>query len=1034
MCERCSCSEAGLYVAHFQQEIALLVAALGLNRGVLKRRPLPKRELRLTSAQEGAISHRGKPLILIGGPGSGKTTVLIEAAISRINAGQDPNSILLLTFGRERASEIRDAIALHTSETMLEPLARTFHALAYSILKAEGHNPILLSGPEQEGWIRQLVDGVQWPDELSPAIHTRGFVRELRDLILRATERGWNADELAKRGNEYKEEFWVAASNFWKSYIGTLILVDSDHGEPKERLDSAQLIWRAAQVSGGPFKKQFKTILIDEFQECDKAQRALLENLATDDMVIAVDVHSTVGRFRGADPDGLEAALDIYRNKGEVIHLDENFRASSALHLFLEKVAGEFPKPPRTQSSTSNISGSVIAKCFIDPANEAAFIADKLQRAHLQDWLSWSDMAVIFRSPAQNSVLRSALMRSNIPVAGELQVLSENASIAPFLLLAQSAITGRMDLATAEILLLSEFGGADSISFRRIRRELVSKYSSDTGSPGSELICSAITEGKYEIEGGEPLVRLHELFNIAERVAKKKSSQPEDLLWAIWSNAKTSDNELISDAWRNRALRGGVRGANADRDLDAMLQLFESARRFGQRFKFADLGQFFKDIQKSEIAGDVITQKGQRPDVVELLTPFSAKGREWKLLVVAGVQEGIWPNPQIRGSLLGSERLVERDRHPDLPDNQLELVARSAVAEDELRLFYAAISRAKESLIVTAVDREEDQPSTFFDYAFEFAHGDIERKTIKLPDLLNTPNVIAKLRRLVIKESSKEAAASLKALAAAGISGADPKDWYGNRSISSNQPAIAPEKSIRVSPSGVEKLDECELRWFLETHGGQDGNSTAQLIGTVIHKFAELAEKIETNMDAQIELLKANWNLVDPETGWISRTSMGRAVMMLKRFYMYRQEIAGKRDFKEAEAPYEFAVGRATVRCTIDRIETDVDGKLYIIDFKTGKSAISEDDALTDAQMQIYQYAVGEESAGAALLYLNSNNKSSKLREQPPIDREEVAARIEESALRMGGATFKAIKNKNCQFCNVIASCPIQIEGRGLYD
>ena len=1008
---------------------------------MLKRRPIPEKYFQASSAQAAAIAHRNKPLIITGGPGSGKTTVLIEAAISRINQGQDPNSILVLTFGRERASELRDAIALRTSQTMLEPLARTFHALAHSILKAVGHNPILLSGPEQEGWIRQLVDGVDWPEELKPALHTRGFVRELRDLMLRATERGWTPDDLETNGKRYKEEFWVAASKFWKSYIGTLILIDADHGEPKERLDSAQLVWRAANVTRNAFKNQFKTILIDEFQESDKAQRALLANIATDDLVIALDPYSTVGRFRGADPDGLTDALAPYLAIGDSIHFAENYRASSSIHLFLEKVAGEFPKAPDIQSSRGEIAGSVVAECFIDGANEAAFIADKLQRAHLENGLKWSEMAVLFRSPAQSGAVRNALMRYSIPVAGELQVLSENASIAPFLLLAESAIAGKIDLNSAEILLTSEFGGADAISIRRMRRELVSKYSSKTGLTGSELICKAITDGEFEIPSGEAFIRLHELFNLAERTAKKKSSQPEDLLWAIWSNAKTVDNELLSDAWRNRALKGGTRGANADRDLDAMLQLFESARRFGQRFKYANLGEFFKDIRKSEIAGDVITAKGQRPDVVELLTPFSAKGREWKLVVVAGVQEGIWPNLRIRGSLLGSERLAERDRNPDLAAIELELVAKAAVAIDELRLFYAAISRASQDLIITAVDREEDQPSSYFDLAYEFCNPDNEieekRNINRAGNLLSTANVVSKLRRELLINNSEDAAATLKALAAAGISGAAPGEWYGSQSISSNAPAIADDKQVRVSPSGVEKFDECQLRWFLETHGGQDGNTTAQLIGTVIHKFAELAESGDTNLDAQIELLSANWKLVDPETGWISKTSMGRAVLMLKRFYKYRESMAGKRTFKESEASYKFNIGRAQISCKIDRLETTVDGKLYIVDFKTGKSAISVEDAKTDAQMQIYQYAAGldgTEVAGASLVYLDHDLKGNKTRDQLPINRAEVEARIEKTAVLMGGKRYLAVKNSNCQFCNVVASCPIQIEGRGLYE
>ena len=1014
---------------------------------MLKRRPIPKAGYQLSAAQQSAIAHRGKPLIIFGGPGSGKTTTIIEAAVSRINEGQDPNSILVLTFGRERASELRDAIALRTSQTMLEPLARTFHALAYSILKAEGHNPILLSGPEQESWIRQLVEGVTWPDELKPALNTRGFIRELRDLILRATERGWSASDLAKNGQKYKEEFWVAASKFWQSYIGTLILNDSDHGEPKERLDSAQIVWRAAEVTdsknNSSFKSQFKTILVDEFQESDKAQRALLKNLAANDLVIAVDAHSTVGRFRGADPDGLYEALAPYLDgnsvKSQAIYLDQNFRVSSQVHLFLEKVAGEFKKKPRAQSTAEKV-GHVISERFIDSANEAAFIADKLQRAHLEDGLKWSEMAVIFRSPAQSNAVRHALVRSNIPVAGELQVLSDNASISPFLLLAEAAITGNLTLEIAETLLLSEFGGADAISLRRIRRDLVAKYAGATGKPGSQLIREAITDGNFEIPGGEALIRLHELFDIAERTAKKKGAQPEDLLWAIWSNAKTLDNELISDAWQNRALKGGVRGANADRDLDAMLQLFESARRFGQRFRYADLGQFFKDIRKSEIAGDVITAKGERPDVVELLSPFTAKGREWKLVVVAGVQEGIWPNLRIRGSLLGSERLVERDRHPDLSEVALEQVAKAAVAEDELRLFYAAVSRASQSLVVTAVDREEEQPSIFFDLAYEFVHQDKEPAVFKLTNQLSTAHVISKLRRELLDKGSETAAASLKALASAGISGADPADWYGLKPIASLEPAIAESQPIRVSPSGVEKFDECQLRWFLETHGGQDGNSTAQLIGTVIHKFAELAERDNTDFPTQLELLRANWKLVDPETGWLSRTSLGRATMMLERFYKYRASIAGDRTFKEAEAKYEFQIGRAKVRCTIDRIETTQDGLLYIVDFKTGKTKLTKEQARTDAQMQIYQYAVNsaageaQVSAGASLVYLHSELKGNETREQGPINPAEVATRIETTAVKMGGRTFIAVKNKNCQFCNVISSCPIQIEGRGLYD
>ena len=119
--------------------------------------------LSLDAAQQAAIAHRGSPLILTGATGTGKTTVIIEAALSRIAAGQSPDSILLLTYGRERASEIRDAIVTRSQQTAFEPLARTFHSLAYSILKmrtADAYREIvLLSGAEQETYILDLLRG-----------------------------------------------------------------------------------------------------------------------------------------------------------------------------------------------------------------------------------------------------------------------------------------------------------------------------------------------------------------------------------------------------------------------------------------------------------------------------------------------------------------------------------------------------------------------------------------------------------------------------------------------------------------------------------------------------------------------------------------------------------------------------------------------------------------------------------------------------------------------------------------------------------
>jgi superfamily I DNA/RNA helicase len=233
-------------------------------------------ELGFDDQQKAAIAHRGSPLLIQGAAGSGKTSVLIEAALSRISEGASSDSILFITYGRERASEIRDAIAIRSSATGFEPLARTFHSLAFSIVKMKSGNdyrePILLSGAEQEKFIAELLrgdveDGYRdWPVELQDGegklgnpLLTRGFIRELRDLMMRANERGISPDQLSVRGSQLKENFWPSAAAFWKRYEGAMDLASSGAADAKMRIDPSELINAAiAHLSLMSFKSQIR--------------------------------------------------------------------------------------------------------------------------------------------------------------------------------------------------------------------------------------------------------------------------------------------------------------------------------------------------------------------------------------------------------------------------------------------------------------------------------------------------------------------------------------------------------------------------------------------------------------------------------------------------------------------------------------------------------------------------------------------------------------------------------------------------------
>ena len=1013
-------------------------------------------QLTLSEDQIAAVAHRGSPLVIQGGPGTGKTTVLIEAALARINEGQNPDSILLLTFGRERASELRDAIALRTSKTMYEPLARTFHSLAFSIVKMkasrEDPEPILLSGPEQESYIKELLkgdieDGYQeWPKDLHAALLTNGFARELRDLILRASERGIGPAQLEELGKSEGEKYWFAAAKFWQRYINSMVMREISAVDAKLRIDPSELVARATlhlhnnRDILAKLRARFTTVMVDEFQESDPAQRALLAMLAGNEVIICADADSAVGRFRGADPDGLSPALDPYRAK-EIV-LTSVYRSAQAVfdvgHTYVQGLRGA--PTTRKRTSANDKEGEVQVHRFRSAAEEAAFIAHQFRSAHLRDGVSYSDMAVILRSPGSTaSALRRAFSSVGIPVASEMQALAGNPAIAPFLLLARVAINAQpLNLDTAERLLLSEFGGADSISLRRIRRAMINARIEGDERSGTQLLLDAINDGELMIEGAESVVRVHELLKKARAVARNKSALADELLWAIWDNAIASDGQKLASAWRTQSLRPGVRGAAADRDLDAMMQLFESAARYSERFPLSGPAAFIAEITTADIAGDVISAKGVRPDFVEILTVHSAKGREWDLVAVAGLQEGTWPNLKQRSSLLGAERLVERQRNPDIPRDQLDVIAANGLMQDEARLFHVALTRAKQSLFITAVQRDDEEPSQFFEAIEVIVNKtDIDEPVLtEVPRPITAPALVAELRSQLHGENATVAAQILKAMHENGIYLANPENWIGAVPLSIDAPVIDVDQEVVVSPSGAESFVECGVKWFLQNNGGSDGDSTAQVLGSAIHAFAAtMVQEPGTTKEDLIANLRSSWKLIDPESGWVSASHLESAVTMLEKFVEYHTKTT--RTVVDAEIRFDVTLGRARIKGSVDRLEVEADGSLFIVDFKTGSSAISVKDAKENLQLMSYQLGIaeggftqGSVSAGAELVYLGTDAASATTRSQHSIDVDATKAQLNEIADGMGAATFFATINKRCKGCPVRKSCPVQNDGR----
>ncbi|MFC4587489.1 ATP-dependent helicase [Sphaerisporangium corydalis] len=1067
----------------------------------------------LDGQQRAVVRHQGGPLLVLAGPGTGKTTTIVESVVDRVERrGADPERVLVLTFSRKAAEELRERITARMRRTTRTPLALTFHSYAYALLRREAvlagdPPPRLLTGPEQLLEIRRLLHGEledgarEWPSGMREALKTRGFAEELRDFLARGAERGLDGDDLVVLGREHGRTDWVAAGRFAYRYADRFDL------DPAPALDYAELIRAAAGLLNDVEVRRreraaYDIVFVDEYQDTDPAQEFLLQQLAGDgrDLIAVGDPDQSIYGFRGADVRGILNFPERFRTaegrEAPVVALRVCRRSGPDLLTASRRVAARLPAPPTPARPHDDPPAGVpaardgerpqqaptaeerrrgdghrelIPVAGADPGEirvlladsetqEAAVVADTLRRAHLLDGVPWSRMAVLVRSAdRQVPMLRRALLTSGVPVvvAGDEVPLIQEPGVRPLVTLLRIALhPDALDVATAEELFTGPLGGTDAIGVRRLRRALrVAELQSaalETGGvampprSSDELLVAAARDARelipVEPHVGACAARVAALIAVA-REAVRRGDTAEEALWAIWQASG------LSERWTDASLAGGARGAQADRDLDAVVSLFDYAARFVDRLPHAGAEVFLDDLVSQEIAGNSLAEHAPDGDAVRILTAHRSKGLEWDVVVVAGVQEGVWPDLRLRGSLLGVEELVELAEGSVLDGADVASAAlASKLLAEERRLFYVAATRARRRLVVTAVGGEDtdERPSRFLS---ELLPGAVEEAAVDdRARWLSMSALVADLRSAVCDptrpESMRTAAAGhLARLARSGVPGAHPDEWYALTPISDDRALTWPEGIVRVSPSAVENFTKCGLRWLLETAVGASGTDMSRSLGSVIHAIAVLAVAGQAG-ETLGKRLDEIWDELDFGGVWFNRKQRVVAEQMVGRFLTWQEE--NPRELVAVEEAFTAILSEdVQIKGRVDRVERDGDGRAVIIDIKTGTTKPSDQDLDRHPQLGVYQLATllgaferhgMSEPGGAALVQLGkAAGKDAREQKQGALgdDPEPGWARgmVETVATGMAAGVFTARVNDGCRTCAAKASCPVNDSG-----
>jgi DNA helicase-2/ATP-dependent DNA helicase PcrA len=603
----------------------------------------------LNPEQKKAVEYDGGPEMIVAGAGSGKTKVLTFKIAYLIQNGYEPDSILALTFTNKAATEMKERIKDLIGTKADGLWMGTFHSIFARILRTEAkylsykNNFSIYDAEDSMSLVSNIISNLNITLEGITPNGVRHKISFLKNHMIMPTEfrnfhiKSFVDEKIADIYDEYRNR-----------------LIENNAMDFEDLLLKPIELFNQNPKIHQKYKKKFEYVLVDEFQDTNKAQYELLKLLVSNNGKIAVvgDDAQSIYSWRGAS---IENMLDFEKDfpKHKLFKLEQNYRSTKNILAAADSVIkhnkGQIVKTLWTENNDGELL--TLIKCS-DEKDEAAQIAKNIKNEITKKKLALKDFAVLYRTNAQSRALEDVFRREKIPykiIGGiEFYKRKEVKDVIAYLRV---------------------------ISNQNDEESLLRIMNFPQRGIGNTTITRMIAFArKHNITLFETMIRVFEVIDIKERIQKNVKAFKLLLDKYIELKDKLSAGELSRALVDELGILRMFKEENTPESLarwENINELLSALSEFSAQNKEAKLEQYLEDVS---LVSDVDLYEGEKNSVT-LLTVHSAKGLEFPIIFVSGCEEDIFPLSNKFSS--------------------------DASLEEERRLFYVAVTRAKQKVFLT---------------------------------------------------------------------------------------------------------------------------------------------------------------------------------------------------------------------------------------------------------------------------------------------------------------------------------------------